>query len=101
MIRNCENEKYAHTITSARRNFPRSCRWRCVRTRDMGSRDDRMIIRVIRNAIEESPCPAIRSSPNIVENQWGLSESTQSIDMKVMLKPQKTNPGPEIDAIFP
>ena len=72
MIRNCENEKYAHTITSASRNLPRSCRCRCVSTCVIGLRRASSTIRVIRNAIDESPWPAMISSPNIVENQCGF-----------------------------
>ena len=40
------------------------------------------------------------SSPNIVENQCGFSDSSQSIDMNVTLKPQKIRPGPLIAAIL-
>ena len=34
----------------------------------------------------------------MVENQWGSSDSTQSMDMKVTLNPQKIRPGPAMRA---
>src|SRR5215467_5606580 len=36
----------------------------------------------------------MNNRPNIVENQFGLSDITQSIDMKVTAKAQKIRPGP-------
>ena len=36
----------------------------------------------------------MKSMPKMVENQCGLSDSTQSMAMKVTLKPQKIRPGP-------
>src|ERR1035438_10695835 len=35
---NCENEKYAHTITKASISLPTSCRCRCVSTSESGGR---------------------------------------------------------------
>ena len=37
----------------------------------------------------------------MVENQWGSSDITQSMDMKVTVKPQKSNPGPASAPILP
>src|ERR1044072_4589841 len=86
IIRNCEKEKYAQTITSASKNLPRSCKCLGVRISDIGARNESSTMRVIRNAIDVNPWLARNSRPNIVENHFGFTDSTQSIDMKVTLK---------------
>src|SRR5580693_8939667 len=82
---NCENEKYAHTITKASMSLPTSCKCRCVSTSDSGGRLLRITSTQIRNASADSPSPAMKSKPKMVENQCGLMDRTQSMAMKVML----------------
>src|SRR5579871_332863 len=94
IIRNCENEKYAQTITLASRSLPTSCRCFGVRISDMGRKFERNTRMVIRNDIADKPCPAMNRSPNMVENQWGFSDIAQSIARNVTLKAQKMRPGP-------
>src|ERR1039457_5575519 len=84
---NCENEKYAHTITKASSSLPTACRWRCVRTSESGGRLLRITSRQMRNATADRPSPAIKSKPKIVENQCGLIDRIQSMAMKVTLNP--------------
>ncbi len=43
--------------------------------------------------MEVSPWLAMNSRPNMVENHFGLTDITQSIDMKVTLSAQKMSPG--------
>src|ERR1039457_3548604 len=54
----------------------------------------------MRNAIAVRPWPTMNSRPNMVENQCGSMESTQSMAMKVTLKPQKMRPGQDKDPLF-
>src|SRR5581483_4276536 len=100
MMRNWETEKYAQTITMAKSNFPKSWRCRGVRMSDIGLYLERNTIRVMRNAIPVSAWLAITSSGNMVENQLGSIESSQSIDMKVTVNARKTIPGPAKAAIL-
>src|ERR1039458_4129435 len=92
MIRNWENEKYAHTMTMASRNLPRSCRWRWVSTSDMGRWRYSRTIRAMRNAIAVIAWLTMKSMPKMVENHLGSTDRIQSTAMKVTLKPQKRRP---------
>src|SRR5579871_5215185 len=83
VIRNCENEKYAHTITLASNSLPRSCKWRGVRISLIGRRYDIITMITTMNDIDDNPWPAINRSPNMVENQCGSIDSTQSVARKV------------------
>ena len=53
-----------------------------------------LIITVMRKAIPVSPWPAMNSRPNMVENHSGWIDMIQSMDMNVVVKPQKMMPGP-------
>jgi hypothetical protein len=46
---------------------------------DIGLRAARNTTTAIRKAIDESACPAINSRPNMVENQRGSIDRTQSM----------------------
>src|SRR5689334_7278923 len=81
-------------MTLASSNLPTSCRCRAVKISDMGRKFDMNTRIVIRNDIADRPWPAMNRSPNIVENQWGLSDIAQSIAMNVTLNAQKIRPGP-------
>src|SRR5262249_29798293 len=74
---------------------------RGVRISDSGRRKESKTSSRIRNDIDESPCPAITSRPKMVENQPGLIERIQSMDMNVTETPQKSSPGPATAAMLP
>src|SRR5207244_11694724 len=82
MIKYCENEKYAHSITNASIRFPRS--WKCEATtmRSSGGRRLSHTIATMRNDIADRPCPPMISTPYIVEYQCGSSDMSQSNDAK-------------------
>src|ERR1035441_141826 len=86
---NCENEKYAHTITKASISLPTSCRCRCVSTSESGGRLLKITSKQIRNATADSPSPAMKSKPKIVENQCGLIDRIQSMDMEGTIEHEK------------
>src|SRR5579885_3335682 len=94
MIKNCEKEKQAHTMTLASSSLPTSCRCFGVRISDIGRKLERNTRIVIRNDKADRPWPAMHSNPNIDEYQCGFSDMAQSIAINVTLNPQKMMPGP-------
>ena len=99
MIRNCENEKYAHSITNANISLPRS--WKCRGVQHAGHRLARRPASPARRSTKAnavSPCPTISSRPKIVENQCGSSDITQSTAAKLMVSDVDQQPGRADDA---
>src|SRR5438552_17664119 len=101
MIRNCENEKYTHSMTSASVSLPRSCRCRGVRIPLIGGYFDRVTRMVMRNAMAVSAWLTMKSNPHMVEYQVGSKDMTQSCAMKVTTSAWTTMPGPATQDILP
>ena len=57
MIRNCENDRYAHSIRNANSNLPRSWKWCVVITRLSGATCDSITSTQMPNANADRPWP--------------------------------------------
>ncbi len=89
MIRNCDIEKYAHSMTNANISLPWSWKLFAVATRDIGSTRDRSASIRMANAIVDSPEPPSIRTPKMVEYQCGSSDMTQSTLMKVIVRDEQ------------
>src|SRR6266702_4901204 len=95
MMRNCENEKYANSITMARVRLPRSCSVLGTSTCDMGRYLNRAAVNMIMKHMVISPWPSIKMRPYMVEYQWISSDMIQSTTAIVTVMQKSTSPGPQ------
>ena len=93
MMRNCDTEKYAHSMTKANISLPWSWNLSALATCDIGwNLTSSDIIRIVK-AMVERPWPPSVSTPKIVEYQCGSSDMTQSMLMNVIVPTKSTRPG--------
>src|ERR1700761_7297316 len=86
-------------MTVASINLPRSCMCFFVRYSESGGYAEHMTRMATMKHIEESASPAMKSRPNMVENQCAFTDMIQSVDMNVTANAEKISPGAEIAAI--